>query len=108
MRRIEETGGAVEMRALARELGYSRKHVITLFRDHVGLPPKLLARIVRFDGLLRQLRTGAATSWADLALDCGYYDQAHLVREVRRFTGLTPTEARPWRRTSTASSAEHR
>ena len=95
VRRIEETGGAVEMRALARELGYSRKHVITLFRDHVGLPPKLLARIVRFDGLLRHLRTGAARSWADLALDCGYYDQAHLVREVRRFTGLTPTEARP-------------
>ena len=34
-------------------------------------------------------------SWADLALECGYYDPAHLVREVRRFTGLTPTEARP-------------
>ena len=61
----------------------------------MGLPPKLLARIVRFDRLLRQLRTGAAMSWADLALECGYYDQAHLVREVRRFTGVTPTEARP-------------
>ena len=95
VRRIEETGGTIEMRALARELGYSRKHVITLFRDQVGLPPKLLARIVRFDDLLRHLRAGAAGSWADLALECGYYDQAHLVREVRRFTGVTPTEARP-------------
>jgi len=92
--RIDRSGGRVPMRTLARELGYSQKHVITLFRDQIGVPPKLLARIVRFDRLVQRLRAGADTSWADLSLACGYYDQAHLVRDVRQFTGLTPTNAR--------------
>jgi AraC-like DNA-binding protein len=75
VRRIEESGGAVDMRALARELGYSRKHVIDLFRDQVGLPPKLLARIVRFDRLVQHLKRGGSGTWAHLALEFGYYDQ---------------------------------
>jgi AraC-like DNA-binding protein len=93
-REIERHGGAVDVRALSRELGYSQKHVITLFRDHVGLPPKLLARIVRFDRLMTHLRRGGAGTWADLAARFGYYDQSHLVREVRQFTGSTPTAAK--------------
>lgn len=95
VRRIEQSGGAIDVRALARQLGYSHKHVIALFRDQVGVPPKLLARIVRFDRLLRHLRGGGGGTWADLALEFGYYDQAHLVREVREFAGITPTEVRP-------------
>jgi AraC-like DNA-binding protein len=92
--RIERSAGAVPMRTLARELGYSQKHVIQLFRDQVGVPPKLLARIIRFDRLVQHLRSGRAGSWADLALEVGYYDQAHLVRDVRQFTGLKPTNVR--------------
>jgi AraC-like DNA-binding protein len=92
--RIERRGGAIDIRALGRELGYSQKHMITLFRDHVGLPPKLLARIIRFDRLMSHLRQGGNESWADLATTFGYYDQSHLVRDVREFTGATPTAAR--------------
>jgi AraC-like DNA-binding protein len=95
VRRIEESGGGVDMWSLARELGYSRKHVIGLFHDQVGIPPKLLARLVRFDRLTQHIRRGGGGTWAELALDFGYYDQAHLVREVRAFTGCTPTRARP-------------
>ena len=95
VRRIERSGGALEMRGLARELGYSQKHVIRMFRDQVGIPPKLLARIVRFHRLVKHLRTGGGGTWADLALEVGYYDQAHLVKEVRQFTGITPSEVRP-------------
>lgn len=95
LRRIEQSGGALDMRALARQLGYSEKHVIALFRDQVGIPPKRLARIVRFDRLVKHLRKGGGGTWAELALKFGYYDQAHLVRDVRQFTGITPTEARP-------------
>jgi AraC-like DNA-binding protein len=94
LRYIETCGGAADMRTLARELGYSQKHVIHLFRDHVGVPPKLLSRIVRFDRLIGSLRRGAPESWSELALTLGYYDQSHLVRDVRQFTGTTPTEAR--------------
>lgn len=95
LRRIEETGGAIDMRALARELGYSRKHVIAMFRDQVGIPPKLMARVVRFDRLVQHLRRAGGGTWAELALEFGYYDQAHLVRDVRQFTGITPTAVRP-------------
>lgn len=95
VRRIEQSGGALDVRALASQMGYSRKHVITMFRDQVGIPPKLLARIVRFHRLVKHLRHGGGGTWADLALEFGYYDQAHLVRDVRQFTGITPTEVRP-------------
>ncbi|WP_437484714.1 helix-turn-helix domain-containing protein [Sorangium sp. So ce1014] len=94
VRRIEECGGAVDMRALARELGYSQKHVIDLFRENVGVPPKLLARLVRFDRLVQHLKAGASGTWAELAQRFGYYDQAHLARDVKQFTGTTPTRAR--------------
>jgi len=83
------------MRSLARELGYSRKHVVDLFRDQVGVPPKLLARIVRFDRLVRHVKRGGGGTWADLALELGYYDQAHLARDVKQFAGTTPTGVRP-------------
>jgi AraC-like DNA-binding protein len=92
--RIQEAGGALSIRALSRELGYSGKHVISMFRDQVGIPPKLLARIVRFDRLIRHFRNGGGGAWSDLALEFGFYDQAHLVRDVRHFTGVTPTEAK--------------
>jgi AraC-like DNA-binding protein len=95
VRRIEESGGTTDMRSLARELGYSHKHMIGMFRDQVGMPPKRLARIVRFDRLVQYLKRAGNGTWADLALQFGYYDQAHLVREVKAFTGLTPTQVRP-------------
>jgi AraC-like DNA-binding protein len=91
---IEHAGGVVDITTLGRTLGYSHRHVIALFRDHVGVPPKLLARLVRFDRLLAHLRRGGEGSWAELALRFGYYDQSHLVRDVRQFTGTTPTQAR--------------
>jgi len=50
---------------------------VALFRDQVGIPPKLMARIVRFDRLVQRLRRGGPRVWADLALEFGYYDQAH-------------------------------
>ena len=93
-RRIEASGGAIDVGALAREMGYSPKHVIDLFREHVGVAPKLLARIVRFDRLIQLIKAGASRLWVDLAIEAGYYDQAHLVRDVKQFAGTTPTDAR--------------
>ena len=93
-RRIEASAGAVDIGGLASELGYSGKHLIALFRDRVGVPPKLLARLVRFDHLVRRLKRGPQTTWAALAAEFGFADQAHLTREIRGFTGVTPTDAR--------------
>jgi AraC-like DNA-binding protein len=87
-RRIDEAGGAVEVGALARELGYSRKHVMTQVREHLGLSPKLLARVHRFDRVLRALQAGGRA--IEAAYDAGYFDQAHLIRDFRQFAGAPP------------------
>jgi AraC-like DNA-binding protein len=90
-RRLEVTGGRVEIGDLARELGWSRKRLIVRFREQVGLSPKLLARILRFERVVRLIRAGGRRSWVETAYDCGYYDQAHLNRDFREFAGTTPT-----------------
>src|SRR5258706_444936 len=97
--RIESCDGGLDIGSLARELGCSHKHLISLFRDQVGIPPKLLARLVRFERVMHAARAEVAPGWAELALVHGYCDQAHLAREVKQLTGLTPTEAllaSPW------------
>lgn len=92
--RIEQSGGNLRIGDLSRELGCSPRHLIALFRDHVGLPPKSLARLVRFDAVMTRLLDGAPVALSDLAFEHGFSDQAHLARDVRHFTGLTPTQTR--------------
>lgn len=92
--RIEASGGTLRVAQLARELECSHKHLISLFRDRVGVTPKLLARLVRFDRVVQQIRRAPSTSWAELAAAHGFSDQAHLAREVRRLTGLSARMAR--------------
>jgi AraC-like DNA-binding protein len=90
--RITGSGGRTPVGVLAEEVGWSRRHLVATFRRQVGLPPKTLARIVRFDGLARRLRDGPRLGLARLAEEAGYYDQAHLNRDFRQFAGCTPTE----------------
>jgi AraC-like DNA-binding protein len=87
-RRLEETGGRLRIGALADELGCSRRHLNAQFRDHVGLPPKVVARLIRFNRALPLVERGVAG--VEVAYRCGYADQAHLVNEFRRFSGSTP------------------
>ena len=89
---LEAGAGRVSIGALAAELGWSRKRLVARFRDDVGLTPKTAARVLRFQALLARLRSRPTPGWAELALACGYFDQSHLVRDVRRFSGRTPTE----------------
>ena len=79
---------------LAGELGWSHRRLIARYRDSVGLPPKLVARIVRFERLTAHLIANPAVDWAGAAVGCGYFDQAHLAREVRELADVTPTELR--------------
>ena len=60
------------------------------FREHVGLPPKQLARIVRFHRAAKMVQPGRMGCWTEIALKCGYYDQAHFNRDFREFAGATP------------------
>ncbi len=91
---LEASGGALRVESLAAGLGVSRQYLANQFRDHVGLSPKLFARICRF----RAARTAALAAepgrhghdWATLALDSGYFDQSHLIRDFQDFTGASP------------------
>jgi AraC-like DNA-binding protein len=89
---IVASGGLVAIADLARELGLSRKRLGQRFREQVGMTPKPLARLVRFDRVMHLLRSGRKTCWTDVALDCGYSDQSHFNREFRAFSGGTPGE----------------
>jgi AraC-like DNA-binding protein len=92
LERLAGSGGGAAIGGLAGELGWSHRRLIVRFRDGVGLPPKLVARILRFERLLAVVRVEPGLGWARAAAACGYFDQAHLAREVRELAGLTPTE----------------
>ncbi len=77
--------------AIIGELGCSAKRLRQRFVAAVGVTPKRYARIARLQRLLRASAGADRSSWAELALDCGYYDQAHLIAEFRALTGLTPS-----------------
>jgi AraC-like DNA-binding protein len=95
-RRLVATGGAVPIGQLAREVGWSHKHLLAKFRRQVGLRPKTAARLIRFDGVLSRLDGRRRLDWGRVAREVGYADQAHLVREFRQFTGTTPTAFAAW------------
>lgn len=90
--RLNQTAGCINIGALATEMGYSRKQLIGRFREHIGMPPKLAARILRFQHARALLESSDDCNWSDIAFDAGYYDQSHLIRDFVQFTGSSPTD----------------
>ncbi len=89
-------GGTVPVAALAAGTGWSGRHLAGRFRAEIGLTPKAAARVIRFDRarklLVRELAAGCDDyRLADLAVACGYFDQAHLAREFRALAGCPPS-----------------
>ena len=72
------------------QTGLSSRRFIQIFQEAVGLTPKQFARVKRFQEVLRLVEKGEQIVWADLALSCGYYDQAHFIHDFQDFCGLTP------------------
>jgi AraC-like DNA-binding protein len=113
-RRLVATDGRIALGSLAGELDCSHRTLIARFRTCVGFPPKTIARLLRFNRVVRSLdrasrtranetvgkpyiesthpddRRAGAIRWADIATDCGYFDQAHLIKDFREFAGSTP------------------
>lgn len=113
-RRLVSSDGRIALGALADELDCSHRTLIARFRTCVGLSPKTVARLLRFNRVVRALdRSSPARAnesvgkpyiesaqpgeqrmvpihWADIATDCGYFDQAHLIKDFREFAGSTP------------------
>ena len=82
---------APAMAELADQIGISSRRFIQLFSNEVGLTPKLFARVRRFQQVLRKIRSGMDFSWVDMAASCGYFDQAHFIRDFKEFSGINPT-----------------
>lgn len=91
---LERTGGRAPIGWICDRLGTSRRQLATRFREQVGLPPKTVARIMRFDRAVASLGRGD-TALADVAFACGYYDQAHMNRDFREFAGTSPAAFAP-------------
>lgn len=89
VRRITGARGATDLAALASDLGLSTRQLERRFHAAVGLPPKLFCRIERFNNVFRALGAGSG-NWVETAIDCGYYDQAHLIRDCKSLSGITP------------------
>ncbi|HEX5480966.1 MAG TPA: helix-turn-helix domain-containing protein, partial [Dehalococcoidia bacterium] len=87
---LESNGGRVSVGEIGERLGWSRKHVVAQFREHVGVTPKMMARIVRFNRASRAIRSGERPNFGAIAAEAGYYDQAHMTREFVEFSGSTP------------------
>ncbi|GIL39900.1 AraC family transcriptional regulator [Roseiterribacter gracilis] len=89
--KLVATGGQVAIEDLASDLGWSRKHLSARFHETIGMAPKPVARLLRFERALDLFRCGGVPA-AEVALACGYHDQAHLLRDFRGFAGATPRE----------------
>jgi AraC-like DNA-binding protein len=75
---------------LARVVQVSQFHLIRIFGQHVGVPPSAYRRALRIRVAQRLLRAGWPAG--DVAAECGFYDQSHLTRHLKAFTGLTPLQ----------------
>ena len=82
---------ALPVKAVADRIGVSQRTFIQTFAREVGMTPKLFCRVKRFQRALRMVHGRADVDWSEVALACGYFDQPHLNRDFREFSGLTPS-----------------
>ena len=83
--------GQISLEAVARQINLSLRQFRRVCAQATGLPPKLLCRILRFRTALSALSADNCLSGSDLAVECGYFDQAHLIEDFREFSGTTPS-----------------
>ncbi|NJN52615.1 MAG: helix-turn-helix transcriptional regulator [Gammaproteobacteria bacterium] len=78
--------------AIVEQSGYSHRRFNELFRKSVGLGAKSFSRVMRFQRALRTIENSGEIDWADTALACGFYDQAHMIHEFNQHGGMTPMQ----------------
>ena len=99
LRTFQSDPGLFTSEEVARQVNLSQRRFIELFRDEVGLTPKLFCRVQRFQNVINSIehKAEAEVDWVDLALSHGYSDQSHFIHDFRAFSGLSPTEYLPLR-----------
>jgi AraC-like DNA-binding protein len=101
---LRRTGGTVSVATLAEETGVTRRCLEMRFAEQIGLPPKTIARLLRFERAARLLTAAGGPPPARIAAVCGYADQAHLTREFGRLAGRPPTGLRAEHAAATTST----
>ncbi|MDO6431384.1 helix-turn-helix transcriptional regulator [Flavitalea sp. BT771] len=91
VRRLVESKNPGSLRDIRHQLHISERTFERKFADHVGITPKLFARICQFHASLQQLQRQQFNKLTDIAIDNGYADQSHFIRSFKEFTGLTPS-----------------
>lgn len=90
MFRKNQAGSTI--REIAKYLGLSQRRFIQVFKAEVGMTPKLFSRIQRFQQTRTLIQRNPSPNWAALAVDLGYFDQSHLIRDFLEFSGLSPSD----------------
>ena len=82
----------LNFKKMGEQIGYSQKHFIELFKGQVGVPPKQYLKIARFQKAIKAIEGNRPIQWSDIAMDSGFYDQAHFINDFKFFSGFTPNE----------------
>ena len=82
----------INLRHISNKIGYSPKHFIDIFRQQVGITPKSYLKIIRFQKAISEIEERKKANWTNISQDCGFYDQAHFIKEFKAFSGFTPKE----------------
>ena len=99
LKTFESDPGLFTSEEVARQVNLSQRRFIELFRNEVGMTPKLFCRVQRFQNVIHSIeqKSEAEVDWVDVALSHGYSDQSHFIHDFRGFSGLTPSEYLPLR-----------
>lgn len=89
---ILKSPNQTRLKALSEKVGYTQKHIIKMFKDHVGVAPKEFLKVIRFQKAINEIEKHRNINWSYLAMDCGYYDQSHFIADFKTFSGFTPSE----------------
>jgi AraC-like DNA-binding protein len=90
--KILQTPNLVSIKDISKKTGYSQKHFINVFKRHVGLTPKEFMKVIRFQKAITEVEKKKGFNWANVAYECGYYDQSHFIADFRTFSGFTPQQ----------------
>jgi len=91
---VQALAVCVRPRPVARivdDVGMSQRRFIETFRDHVGVTPKAFARLRRFQHVLGVVEPLREVDWTEVAVSCGYFDQAHFIHDFKEFAGVSPS-----------------
>lgn len=104
-RQLRQSRGQLPIAHLVEELGWSHARLVARFREQIGASPKQCARLLRFQQVMHHPCFAPGADWCAIAQACGFYDQSHLIRDIRAFAGDTPEGLARRRMTESAGYA---